>query len=344
MRLERGIGRALRHQTDALLDELPRIREGDVDAIHDARIATRRLRAIRPVAFGSTSSSSDDAIRELARALGEARDFDVALDELSVAEHKLSPSNEPDESATNGLRRELIDLRDAARRRLIKIVEEFPAADAFKRVAIRRSARTTLRTRVHERAQRVREAIDHATGVYFPNRLHRVRIELKKLRYLIELAAHAGAWRPQQAKQALDDLHGVQDILGWLHDREVLLAYLPHDANAASSIASLRQLLEAERDDLFQQYLSRRDDLATVLNAAERFAMKRRWSGSGVRIAIAASASIAGAAAMIVAAQRRFLHLNHAETESATHRDPSLNTRAPREPITSGWKRLSASR
>jgi CHAD domain-containing protein len=305
MRLERGIDRALRQQTTALLDELPRIRAGDADAIHDARIATRRLREIRPVAFTADGLHND--IRKLARALGTARDFDVALDELTIAERKLPPSGEHDGSATNGLRRALIDRRDAARRRLIKIIEEFPVEDASTRLGIRRSARKTLRARLHSRAQRLREAMEHATGVYFPNRLHRVRIELKKLRYLIELAAHAGAWRPQEAKKALDDLHGVQDILGPLHDREVLLAHLSRDGDtdAASPMTSLRHLLEAERDDLFQQYLSRRDDLALVLEAAETFARQRQWSGPRARVVIAASAGIAAAAAGFIVVRRR---------------------------------------
>ena len=55
----------------------------------------------------------------------------------------------------------------------------------------RRDLDYTLR----ERALATREAIDHATGVYFPARVHAARIAIKKMRYAMEIAHAIGRRR-----------------------------------------------------------------------------------------------------------------------------------------------------
>jgi CHAD domain-containing protein len=80
-------GRAvLRHQLDLLLGALPGVFEGDVDAIHDLRVATRRLRSSLSV---FAKLFSPEAVREAERqisrltgAFGAVRDLDVQIEAL----------------------------------------------------------------------------------------------------------------------------------------------------------------------------------------------------------------------------------------------------------------------
>ena len=58
-------------------------------------------------------------------------------------------------------------------------------------------------------------------SLYLPERLHVVRIALKKLRYAREVGAEAV--RRQHTKAELRSLKRSQDILGRLHDMQVLL-------------------------------------------------------------------------------------------------------------------------
>src|SRR5688572_10925991 len=70
----------IRQRLGALSRALPSARAGDVPAIHQARVATRRLREALPlVARGSAGRKLARAVRRLTRALGPVRELDVAL-------------------------------------------------------------------------------------------------------------------------------------------------------------------------------------------------------------------------------------------------------------------------
>jgi len=77
---------------DGLVDELrshvPKaIKETDVDAVHDARVATRRLKAatdlLKPVISARHRKPFGKVTRQLRRRLGPLRDADVMLEHLS---------------------------------------------------------------------------------------------------------------------------------------------------------------------------------------------------------------------------------------------------------------------
>src|SRR5262249_5059874 len=76
------------------------------------------------------------------------------------------------------------------------------------------------RERTTRRARRLAAAIEHAAGMYLPDRLHDVRIAIKKLRYTLELGAAPRDGRPRNAA-ALRTLRSMQDLLGRMHDLEV---------------------------------------------------------------------------------------------------------------------------
>ena len=154
--------------------------------------------------------------------------------------------------------------------------------------------RSTLRERIDERAMKLRQAVEHAGGVYMPNRIHAVRIALKKLRYAVEIAQQTGMWRPPRM---LRDARRLQERLGTIHDMELLLRRLkdiePGDplrdqAVAVSSI--MRGAILAE----YEGYRARRDRLLLIAEACHAHVQRasRRWHVPGVRIAAAVALPI----------------------------------------------------
>jgi hypothetical protein len=127
----------------------------------------------------------------------------------------------------------------------------------------------------HLIAQRIRlagDAITHATGIYFPNRTHRARIAIKKLRYVTEIAAETGILVDPQL---LRDLKKTQDVLGELHDRQTLVdelgARIVHERDAdADQIRLVTDVLQAEAEDRHRRFLARRARLAEDCERAQR--------------------------------------------------------------------------
>ena len=257
----------IRHSHE-LLRHVPGVRNGDADAIHDARVATRRMRAVLAV-LGSDHDTNHDAfaveMRRLGRALGEARDLDIVV---GLFEEKVWQVPEAARAAI-AFSQAAVQERADSRRALIKVIEGSPLRDLAPTATrhVRRWTRTSpsveqnLRTRMHEQSAKLTAAVDHASGVYFPNRTHNVRIQVKRLRYVVEVAAQAGRSRNERE---LSLLKRVQTVLGNLHDRELLIQRLAQSGEHSVEIEALRARLISERDGLFQDYLSRRNQLRDV--------------------------------------------------------------------------------
>ena len=155
----------------------------------------------------------------------------------------------------------------------------------------RGSWRAELRRHLSLRADEVRVAIQHAGGVYFPNRVHSARVSIKQLRYTLELADATRIWRAPRAVRAL---RKVQDALGDAHDRQVLMAKL--DELAASSAEPIRAEVEnvehfirAEMLALHAKYLARRPDILAICDACDRAA---RANGTARRALLAAGIGV----------------------------------------------------
>src|SRR5262245_33274637 len=114
------IDRTVDENLTILFSMLPGVRDGNADAIHDARVATRRLRAAAPLAAeGEADESSDeplDAIRQLGRSFGRARDVDVAIERLEDVERRLPGAAR----SLAALRQTLTARQEKSRRRLVK--------------------------------------------------------------------------------------------------------------------------------------------------------------------------------------------------------------------------------
>ena len=222
----------IRQRVAALRRALPAAKNGDVKSLHQARVATRRLRAALPL-FGAGRKAEKVArsVRRLTRMLGPARELDVSLLILD----ELEKSSDVPRAAIDRLRASIADERRRLQEQVRERIDEFDIQKVRKRAiaAARKGidekasrdveAVALARERTTRRARRLAAAIQHAAGLYLPDRLHDVRIAIKKLRYTLELGAPPRDSRPRNAG-ALRTLRNMQDLLGRMHDLEVLIA------------------------------------------------------------------------------------------------------------------------
>ena len=200
--------RLIQRHVDDLRLLFPRLRDGGVDDVHRARVTTRRLREALPlIAAAHPVDDAAKTLKDVARALGAVRELDVMRETLIAAEEWVPAGA----AAAAVARRSLAERHEDAQRQLIKTIERtraeralrksLPAPTALVRVlhliGSSRRWQEALRHRIHTRADNMAAALQHASGVYFPNRLHRLRIAVKKLRYSVEAADTLRLWRPR---------------------------------------------------------------------------------------------------------------------------------------------------
>lgn len=218
----------LKRQARALQRHLPAAVKGDDLAVHQARVASRRLRESVPVLSkglkGSKAGKARRKIRRLTGALGMVRELDVALhvvDEL--ASMPSVPRSAIDDLRAHLLaerqqrRDEMLDRLDAVDtdklgRRLQSVVTALDGAEG-------EAWRQLLGKRLLKRAKRLSSAIEEAGHLYATERLHAVRIATKKLRYGLELAADSGI---KSAAPLVRTLKRAQELLGRIQDLQVL--------------------------------------------------------------------------------------------------------------------------
>ncbi len=274
--------RVLDRRIHALVDHLPAALEGDTSAVHQARVASRRLREALPV-FGAALHRRrvrrlGTRLRRLTRALGEVRESDVLLDTLEtlVTEQHAPPEVvhvvQPEIGRERSLAFEhLTQVFDAGRaRRLLARLERFarhiPSPD------VDSSWRSVHADRIRQRAHALLGAVADAGALFDADRLHAVRIAVKKLRYALELA---GEVKIVAAGALVRQLREIQEILGQLHDTDVLRARVggaldvPHprtDLAAAHDAVAAR--LTAQERHLHARYLRRQASLIRVADKA----------------------------------------------------------------------------
>jgi CHAD domain-containing protein len=284
----------LDQQMKILRTQLEGVNDGRVDAVHDARVATRRIRELLALAPPGPGQDADEnagaTYREVGRALGKVRDIDVQIALIRDLERH-APQTAPSMVV---VRQDHERDRLAGMRRLIKTLERLDLEGMLSRTAhhpagprsrlAARAWRDHLRHLLVERARTAAERITHATGVYFPNRSHSARIAIKKLRYAAEISQATGA---SDLKRAIKTLHKGQEVLGEMHDREslanTLARYIDREQISGEHIALTSQVLEGAVLDLHASYLERRGDLREACSEIERTALR----GSKARPAIA---------------------------------------------------------
>lgn len=282
-----------RTQIHTLRDTLPGVLDGAEGSIHDARIATRRIRELLPL-LGDPKrrTPSDDDLpsrfKRLGRSLGRVRDADARLALLGTLEARM-PHAAP---ALVVLRQQRERERLALLRKLVKRLERLEAVRMIEMLDEHRVSFTSSLPRgvsggtwrrdlghtLHERATAAAAAIEHATGVYFPRRVHKARIAIKKMRYAMEIAHETGR---ADRSAGIRELKKAQDLLGDLHDRQELVDNLTETCPAdqpevASQVLLLKQVIDAENHDFHARYLSRRRAILDICHSERRYKMPAR--------------------------------------------------------------------
>jgi CHAD domain-containing protein len=283
----------IRQRLGALSRTLPAARAGDTPAIHQARVATRRLREALPlVARGSACRKLARTVRRLTRALGPVRELDVALLTLDELARAQDVPRAGVQSLQQVIRQERARMHRDMRRtidrcRLDKLTTKL-LAHARKHDALAVRPRladpkqlTAARERAARRAERLRSSIENAAAIYLPDRLHEVRIAVKKLRYAMEIVRDLSRSR---ATVRIMTLKRAQDLLGRIHDLEVLIARtraIQGSPNAPTLRVSadmdlLVRRLEAECRRLHGRYIAARAPLLAICDYASSVPALRR--------------------------------------------------------------------
>jgi CHAD domain-containing protein len=294
----------IRQRLGALSRTLPPARAGDVTSVHQARVATRRLREALPlITRGSSLRKHRRRVRRLTRALGPVRELDVALltldefdDTQATARSRSGRQAEVPRAGVVSLQQAIrqertriqVDMRRTIdRTRLPKLSEKLVAA-ARKRDKESPGPRTVdpkqlaaARDRAARRAERLRMKIENAAAIYLADRLHEVRIAAKKLRYALEIVRDLSRSR---ATARILTLKRAQDLLGRIHDLEVLIARtraIQGSPNAPTLRVSadmdlLVRRLETECRRLHGRYIAMRAPLLTICDHVSGVRPSRR--------------------------------------------------------------------
>ncbi|MCK6553977.1 CHAD domain-containing protein [Candidatus Binatia bacterium] len=232
------VEQAVRKIAGRLLQRLRRCDPGtrlgeDVEALHDMRVATRRLRALVRALGGGVPTALrgrlETELRWLGQTLGGARDADVQLNNVRGFAAGAPPGHRGGlKKLVEYLERErqarrtamLADLDSERYTALLLSLEQFADGPARSRAAAarepiaaagRRAIKRAFR-RLLKRGQRVEAAAPA------PEDLHALRIRAKRVRYLLEFMRELTG---KPGRRLTRQLVRLQDLLGAYHDAVV---------------------------------------------------------------------------------------------------------------------------
>jgi len=251
---------------------------GEQEAVHKARVSSRRLREVVPILEDAPSAArAGVAVRRVTRALGPVREFDVTrgLYATATAQSPVHPlahaavGRALSRGRSAAMRAARRTLSTAQRTTLLAALEALTAeADDLPVAAIA----AAVQARLDQRARRVAAALDRLGVLYVPDRLHAVRIAVKQLRYALEIA---GDLRRARTATPLRQLRAVQEMLGRAHDLHVLAEHLRHvegqivmrSRPASRDLGRLARQIDAECRQLHARFLGRRGALLALASA-----------------------------------------------------------------------------
>ena len=239
------ISNRVSHELAVLLRQAAIVRaSSDPDAIHDLRVASRRLRAgvalFAPILPRKRQNKAEKSLRKVTKALGTPREWDVHAEQLRQVYR----------AAEDALERAAIEVMlDSvdARREELRIVL-FEKLDALSFEAVRsavdavlvpiaaceeESLRAFAGPLLRETATLAFDGLEELQAVEQPEALHEMRIRVKKLRYTLEFLEPL--FRNGSASDLRKRAKSLQDALGLHHDRFVLAALVEKRRNDLSA-------------------------------------------------------------------------------------------------------------
>jgi CHAD domain-containing protein len=236
----------VRGRVDAALAAAGRLPDaGDADALHDFRVAVRRLRsalrAYRPWLGRAASRKVRRALRDLGRATNVGRDAEVQAEWLASNGHSLSPQARAGVAKlaqrlrkhrslpVEQLQAELVAIADKILKRL-KLPDH--AGGDFKIVYAALLAEHTAAVNARLAEISTPDQVEEA---------HEARIAVKRLRYLLEPLAGELVGAPP----LLESVETLQNLLGELHDSHVLDETLADSDAARRASRATREAVAA---------------------------------------------------------------------------------------------------
>jgi CHAD domain-containing protein len=243
---------------DRVAERAEQVRSGwDADGVHDLRVALRRCRtvadALSEVNPGPGWRRLKRASRELFHALGKLRDTQVKQAHIKalgpagdpVRKHMLrllsrqeKKYRESAEQALDGFnRKEWKKLT----RKLASKARFFPTNSiVYQRLAL---ARLNGAVDLHQQARKRRSSVAW----------HQLRIGLKLFRYVAE------NFLPQRYEVWSDDLKCMQDLLGEVHDLDVLRAEIRRNAGNQNpeNVTEWIERIDRDRKAALQEFLAK---------------------------------------------------------------------------------------
>jgi CHAD domain-containing protein len=217
----------------------------DIEALHDMRVASRRLReALEIFQFCFPPKVYDrlyERTRRVTRALGHARNADVAvayfagllpnsgdlLEQVALQDilRRLAKQQKRQRAA---MQSELDKVKPSALPSRFEKAFDTPAPNSSTRLRGPRTALTLARRLFARRLRDVFACHRAIAGEDDVAGLHRLRIAVKKLRYAIETLDFAAG---ENAKENLRFFKKLQTVLCELHDRDVFIETTGKRAN-----------------------------------------------------------------------------------------------------------------
>ncbi|MGB6501304.1 MAG: CHAD domain-containing protein, partial [Thermoplasmata archaeon] len=247
------LGRLL-GRVSTLIEEFVRQPNPSPERVHQLHRAMRRLRVgldlwgpLLPAKDRASVAVLAGRVKRLARLVGQVRDRDIVLQLLDRSRPRGATAVESrhfhqfwgrlrDDSRTGRelLRAFLTTERDDGL--LLHIGE---ALARVPRATASAGLTRLLAAENHARHEKVRRAHRRASARPTSERLHRLRIRLRQLRYVSDLTRTVA---PTAAHPIPVSFRQLQDRLGKLHDLDVALATLDPDVARSPWAADLRQL------------------------------------------------------------------------------------------------------
>jgi CHAD domain-containing protein len=263
----------------------------DPEALHDMRVAARRLRAAWPIfqpCLPCDAKRWFADLRWISGCMGRVRDLDVEIESLRATGRAIHPRHWP---AVQDMVARLEHDREGARRRLLRALEtqrHRAMARGFDRLTAPGLDRVDGPFTLHPADRIAAEVIrDRARKVFRSLRrvrpdspdedLHALRIQIKKLRYAIEFF---GPILGKQARKVAGRLAAVQDLLGAHQDASVmcgLLARMVARSPANQAIPAAAQALTAHYGRVHQEQRAALPDAmsGSLCHRIERLTLRR---------------------------------------------------------------------
>jgi CHAD domain-containing protein len=276
----------------------------DAESVHQLRVAIRRCRSLAVLMEEVDPHSSWAQVKKLSRKLFQTLG---SLRDTQVPEIRLKKLAAADAPLRDGLLRRLKDREGESRARARRAVDQFDqkAWKRLSRTLSRRARRVppsslAAQCLALERYEELRPLHARAVRTDKPQPWHALRVAFKGFRYAVDslLPARAAGWA--------DGLGRMQDLLGEIHDLDVILGFIEHEGGdvAAESADVLCRRLSAHRLVCIDQYRQRTRGPAGLL---------REWRAGlpqGARIERAVAARLRATARALDRHPRRSGHVS----------------------------------